>query len=84
MPTSQGTQTGTQTGAAGAAGDETGGTALRRLFYLGGGLAAAGAALGVVGVVASAPLMWAFGLGAVAVSLSVLAVTSYHDRSQSV
>jgi|AntRauMinimDraft_4_1070384.scaffolds.fasta_scaffold00023_96 hypothetical protein len=81
MTTSQGTSRGTQ----GAAGDtESGGGALQRVLYLGGGLAVAGAVLGLAGAVSSTPVVWAFGLGAAAVSLSVLAVGGYHGRSQSV
>jgi hypothetical protein len=78
--TSQGTPRGTRE----AAGDtESGDGALRQLFYLGGGLAAAGLVLGLAGAVVSTPVVWAFGLGAAAVSLSVLAVGGYHGRSQS-
>lgn len=82
MTTSQGTHQGTQTGADGATGNEVGNGALQRLLYLGGGLAAVGAVLGVAGAVAATPVVWAFGLGAAAVSLSVLAVSGYHSRGQ--
>lgn len=84
MTTGQGTRPGTQTGAERGTGDDVGDGALQRVLYLGGGLAATGAMLGLAGVVASTPVVWAFGLGTAAVSLSVLAVGGYHGRSQSV
>ncbi|MDH5020681.1 hypothetical protein [Halobacterium rubrum] len=85
MPTSQGTSSGTRTTTttAGEAENRGGSAAMRQLLWLGGGLALLGAALSVGGIAASTPLLWAFGLGAVAVSLSVLAVTGYHGRAQS-
>lgn len=82
MPTSQGTSSGTRATTGGTEQD-IGQTAIRKLLVLGGALAAAGAGLGVAGVAASTPLLWAFGVGAAAVSLSVLAVTGYHGRAQS-
>ncbi|SEW02913.1 hypothetical protein [Halobacterium jilantaiense] len=83
MSTSQGTSSGTKT-TTGDTEQDIGWTALRQLLLLGGALALAGAGLGVAGVAASVPLVWAFGIGASAVSLSVLAVTGYHGRAQSV
>jgi hypothetical protein len=82
MPTGQGTSSGNRTNTTGTEGD-VGATAKRKLLVLGGVLALAGAGLGVAGVAVSAPVVWAFGLGAVAVSLSVLAVAGYHGRAQS-
>ena len=80
MTTSQGTHQGTQTGGDRATENEVRNGALQRLLYLGGGLAVAGAVLGVAGAVSATPIVWAFGLGAAAVSLSVLAVSGYHSR----
>jgi len=81
MTTSQGTSRDTR----GSAGDaESSDGPLQRVLYLGGGLAAVGAVLGFAGAVSATPVVWAFGLGAAVVSLSVLAVGGYHGRSQSV
>lgn len=82
MSTSQGTSSGIET--TGGTEQDIGRTALRRLLVLGGVLALSGAGLGVAGVAASMPLVWALGIGASAVSVSVLAVTGYHGRAQSV
>lgn len=82
MWTSQGTSSGTKT-TAGDTEQDIGQTALRQLLVLGSVLALTGAALGVTGVAVSMPVVWAFGVGAAAVSLSVLAVTGYHGRAQS-
>jgi len=82
MSTSQGTSSGTET--TGGTEQDIGRAALRRLLVLGGVLALSGAGLGVAGVAASMPLVWALGIGASAVSVSVLAVTGYHGRAQSV
>ncbi len=84
MPTSQGTSSGTRTTTTEAEKRGGGGSAaMQQLLWLGGGLALFGASLSVGGILTSTPLLWAFGLGAVAVSLSVLAVTGYHGRAQS-
>lgn len=80
---SQGTRSGTQTGTDGATRNDVGDGALQRLLYLGGGLAATGVLLFLAGLVTASPVVWAFGLGATAVSLSVLAVGGYHGRAQS-
>jgi len=86
MTTGQGTQSATKRGAQVGTGDDEGigQTALRELRYLGGGLAGVGALLGVAGAAAGAAVVWAFGVGAAAVSLSLLAVSGYHGRGQSV
>jgi len=86
MTTGQGTQSGTKRSAQRGTSDHGGiaETALRELRYLGGGLAGVGALLGVAGAAAGAPVVWAFGVGAAAVSLSLLAVSGYHGRGQSV
>lgn len=51
-------------------------TPVHRMLQLGGVLAVLAIVLGAVGITASTPLLWAFGVGTAAVS--VLAATGYH------